>query len=70
MVGADETTELWRPPFGKMLMRGLAQALSVLAIFSDNPSSNPAYKSVKFYSINECLKKRNRGKGWPIKKNC
>ena len=42
---------------------GGGQVVSVLAFYSDDPSSNPA--KVSYYSVN-CLKRTKTG--WPIKK--
>jgi len=46
---------------------GGGQVVSVLAFYSDDPSSNTveAYKSVKFVFEKE-LKQTKRGRGWPM----
>ena len=51
-----------------VLGRGGGQVVSVLAFYSDDPSSNPT--EVYKFSVKLLLKRtkinKNRGRGWPI----
>ena len=51
--------------------RGGGQVVSVLAFYSDDPSSNPAVNFCKIV-IEKNENKQKRGRGWPIffKKSC
>ena len=51
---------------------GGGHMVSVLAFYSVDPGLNPAevysFYSVKWFEMNKC--KQNRGRRWPIYKNC